>query len=1074
MFTTAQISRSVLTFLAAVTLASIASSQGEFVNFETPQVKPITVATLGAGAGTRDFLLVCNTPDNSVEIYEADPPFGFLQRVPVGLGPVTVRWSKELGRFFTANFDGDSVTSVRLQAVVDSFGVTRPHAIIDATNLVGDEPADVVVFPSTKVIVTSLNSQSAVSLQSADDVGMLLPRFNLVYEDDVSGFKFAAKQPRVMESLRDGRVYVLNFMGDQLAPGQFYDLDLFIHDPTTGDADTYSILGGLGTTNHSFAVNAAGTKMLVVGTRAQNFSAVGVKAVAGLKTGFVQSHMWVVDIPAGQAPQVHPEAPVPPVPLPVIPRLFSINLNRDYTQSGLGELPPDMSLSQPTDVVILENNNTAYSDLDKVFITAFHSDKVAVLTPDVASPGGWIINRIPIPPTTPANSYSAAGPRGLALSKRAVSPASPGQPGLVYCLNRLSNSVSVIDPHQETVVGTFSLQNDPTPPEIRQGRKFLYSADFSGNKAVSCASCHVDGRTDGLVWNLGDLNIGPAIAPWFHDGNGQTVNSMPNFPNDKGALATQTLQGLVNSRVNSGMQALFTNAPYHWRGDKAGFSDFNEAFVNLQGAPNIGTPSDPRGVTAQEMAEFTSFINTIVHPPNPEQWYDRTTTGSLGTDPNNPLQGSGALLGMKLFHVLPIVGQRSCVQCHSLPEGSSNTSTIVDTIAGTLGGVAQIHPIESAAMRNIFQREMLLHTDTKMPGFDVPFTGNAGLLHAGNPAVLSSSSMNSFVGNTFFASMPGPTDADRLAQVEALIAFTRQFDTGLARLVGAAYTYVPGDSNNDAARKILEQQAEEANIGLAVYTRHTGVERGYFYDLSVSPPVYRDANSGNVVTGPTLGNRLSQFGGTVVLQATPVGSERRIASLTGQSISTGNPAATPVNITLEPMAPSTPYVDVARFTANVDPTPPAISLQSLRTLQDAVVGPDFGVQTLRHEPPRRFRISGQNIRQGATLLLGMASGGTPMSSPVQSIEMPLYPTAHRTQSGEIIWETTVEADPRITLALLNGGLWAPGVAETLQGQLPPSQPLDPYAWNQFLVLVVNEDGSFNTPGWQTLRVQDGR
>ena len=259
-----------------------------------------------------------------------------------------------------------------------------------------------------------------------------------------------------------------------------------------------------------------------------------------------------------------------------------------------------------------------------------------------------------------------------------------------------------------------------------------------------------------------------------------------------------------------------------------------------------------------------------------------------------------------------------------------------------------------------------------------------------------------------------------------------------------------------------------------MYTRHAGLERGYFYDVSVSPPVYRDANDASVVNGPTLGNRLSQLGGTVILQATPVGSERRIASLTGRWIPAGNLASAPANITLERMAPNTSYVDVAKFTANLDPTPPAVSLQSLRTLQDAVVGPDFGVQTLRHEPPRRFRVSGQNIRQGATLVLGMASGGAPSSLPVQSIEMPLFPTSHKTQSGQIIWETSVEADPMITLALLNGGLWAPGVAETLQGQLPPSQPLDPHTWNHFLVGVFNEDGTFNTPVWRTLRVQDGR
>ena len=48
---------------AAAALSPSLLAQGEFVNFETPQVKPIAVAHVNG----KDWLLGCNTPDNSVE-----------------------------------------------------------------------------------------------------------------------------------------------------------------------------------------------------------------------------------------------------------------------------------------------------------------------------------------------------------------------------------------------------------------------------------------------------------------------------------------------------------------------------------------------------------------------------------------------------------------------------------------------------------------------------------------------------------------------------------------------------------------------------------------------------------------------------------------------------------------------------------------------------------------------------------------------------------------------------------------------------------------------------------------------
>ncbi len=415
--------------------------------------------------------------------------------------------------------------------------------------------------------------------------------------------------------------------------------------------------------------------------------------------------------------------------------------------------------------------------------------------------------------------------------------------------------------------------------------------------------------------------------------------------------------------------------------------------------------------------------------------------------------------------------KRSCVSCHTLPDGSSNTATELAFIPGTVGNLDQIHPIETAAMRNLFQREMLLHRDFKIPTLPFVQNGNIGFLHTGDPLVGFVKSINDFVGNVFLPVMPGP---DKVRQVESLIEFIRRMDSGIAPAIGLAYTFIPGHPSNLPLLRFFEEQVEQANIGLAVYTRVNNVEKGYYYDLTTSPPLYREEGTTNTLRGAAFDELASSGDGLVILQATPVGSERRVANLNGVATVVRAMNDSPAEITLEPMAPPTQWVEVTQLTDNLDPTPDAISLQSMRALQDSVIGDRFGVPGLRHEPPRRFRVSGNNIRHGATLFLSMSTTDTPKSFPVQLIRMPLFPTKF-TSDGRQIWETTAEADAMVTMALLNGGLWAPGVAGVMTGDLSSSELLDPDKWNFFIAGVVNEDNTINLPPvWQKLTVQDGR
>jgi hypothetical protein len=81
----------VLGLLFVGLLPGRADAQGntDYLNFESPQIKPLAVATVGES----DYLLACNTPDNSVSIADiTGGTFRWTTRVPVGLEPVSVLW----------------------------------------------------------------------------------------------------------------------------------------------------------------------------------------------------------------------------------------------------------------------------------------------------------------------------------------------------------------------------------------------------------------------------------------------------------------------------------------------------------------------------------------------------------------------------------------------------------------------------------------------------------------------------------------------------------------------------------------------------------------------------------------------------------------------------------------------------------------------------------------------------------------------------------------------------------------------------------------------------------------------
>ncbi|MBK8099320.1 MAG: hypothetical protein IPK26_19595 [Planctomycetes bacterium] len=1050
-------SRPCATVLCAVVWLSALRAQGNYVNFEEPQIKPIAIANVTLAGVPKSFALVCNTPDNSVEIWDGATQT-FLSRVPVGLSPVTVRWHDASKKFYTCNFLGDSVTIVRLE---DAGGVVA--GVVERTVRVGDEPTDIAFAPTGGTAWVTLHSRSRVAIVQASDLApvaeMILQKADPAAPDLVT----ALKAPRRIEMLADGRTFVLNTMGGR--PGSPYDVDLWVEDPfmpASAPAKVH-LVGGLGSTNTAFAIDSTGQRMFVVGGVAR-IDGVGVQAVASEPLGFVESHLWVVDLPTNGTPP----AAVPEQLLGQTTPWQSIDLNQNYTAGADTPVAITKRVSQPTDVLLVESQP---GQVSQVVVACFGSDKILVLTPSSSANGGYQRTHIDLVPNQPTLGYSAVGPRGMCRD-----PAT----GLIWVANRLDQSLLVFDPTNPANQTRRDLNQDPTSVTIRTGRKFLYSAHLtSGSRMVACASCHVDGRTDGLPWNLGHEGPATPIASRLIDDD-----SIPaTMPTNKGPLVTQSLQGLVNYHIDSAAtQYVATNAPYHWRGDKDRFQDFNEAFVNLQGLRSLNSnPSGPDaiGILAADMDAYAAFIHTIHYPPNPEQPRTRSNgnPADLGT-PGSLDDGTGALYGMKVFHTMTANANRACAHCHTLPEGSSNTFILLfNSDGGFPNSGTQQHPLESAALRGLFQREKSLVTnfDASRPG---KWTRIAefGLLHSSDFGLADPMRVRSI--NDFLVHSFDTGDSPSLPTLQRdrfLNQFVRQLDWGVGPMVGWTMTVDTAHPVDTALLADMRAAVEEANAGLAVYVRTGTSIRGYWYDTASTPAVYRRVGGVQQLSEAGLLGLIQSPNDVAIFTATPTGTERRLVHASGNPPVLGGGA--PTSVTLLAMVPNTAYVDVTRLDVNHTPTGGATtqSIEAMRAMESAARMAGIpGIASLpRHEPPRRFRVAGNDIRFGAKLRLGM-SIGTAGSGNVQWLELDLAPTRYRF-GNQVVWETAEELDGKMTMEFVNGGPELTVVRAVSDGNLAQAGQLAPAAMNWFLVDVVNADGtSVAAPTWQPVTIDDQR
>lgn len=168
---------------------------------------------------------------------------------------------------------------------------------------------------------------------------------------------------------------------------------------------------------------------------------------------------------------------------------------------------------------------------------------------------------------------------------------------------------------------------DPMPLEVRQGQRMFNDAAFSKYGEFSCGNCHIDGLTDGLVWDL--LTDGP-------------VNT----------LAFRNVGG---------------TSPFLWGGQLPTLFDFSREVLKLVGATASGA----------QMHLLTTYLQSVTAPPNP--W---ALPGGRLTP--------AAKAGRKLFEKAVEKGGAGCTKCHAgelmtnrkLELGKSGVPTDVPSLFG--------------------------------------------------------------------------------------------------------------------------------------------------------------------------------------------------------------------------------------------------------------------------------------------------------------------------------------------------------------------------------------------------------
>lgn len=759
-----------------------------FVNFESPVSHGLAISDDG------NRMFVVNTPASSIVVLSiAEPSSPKVQaEISVGLEPVSVA-ERSTNEVWAVNHLSDSVSVIDLE-----------REVVVETIQVGDRPGDIVFADQGRLAFVSSMTEESVDVIDAEA------------REIIERISIPAHSPRTLLASSDGKtIWVASYLSGNgttviphtVAPAPPAPANTEISNaPPQGiivaandprrkdqvgfelkDEDVFEIdvetlnirrsYTSVGTVLFNMSQHPKSKNVWVANTEARNL----VRFEPQLKGHVVDNRVSRIDVAGALKAKV---------------TTTDLNAQIDYEKVP-NTAALETAIAQPTDIVFTRSG-------DRAFVASYGTDRIGVL-----DEVGIVRQRIelddsPAPSTSP---QTKRGPRSLAMHPNGTA---------LYVLNRLSNSVSVVDTDSERAINEL-MMSDPTPDVIRTGRGYLFDAKLSGNGTVSCASCHVDGDRDGLAWDLGDPG-----GTMFNNGTAQSVHPM------KGPLLTQTMRGLAGEKL------------FHWRADRPGLDSFNGTFEHLMGGEQL---------EEGDLAIFVDYLQSIQFGPNPLRNRDDTLSDRS--------TGTSARDGEQIFTTRLGIGREGrntfrCVDCHSRPNGAGTT--------GFTGLISQ--PTKVAQLRGLNERVPFAGDGSRVGGFGFGADGSKG-------------SLREFLADSHrFSSI---TEQDKISLENFLLSFPTETApiVGFTRTVHAANRNQES-TRSDLA--LLIQQAQRGNCLVSVTGILRGERIQFIYDRERD--LFRSqVNKNQYLAWPQMVSNIDGSASFVTFVALPRASENGVGEL---------------------------------------------------------------------------------------------------------------------------------------------------------------------------------------------------
>jgi len=684
--------------------------KGRYMSFETAPLAPLVLSADGR------WLYALNTAGSRLSIFDTQR-WELARDLPLGLGAASIAARPGSDELWIADRIGACVTVVDPQrgAIVRTVRVgAEPYGLVFSANgdrafvsCAGDERVDVLrTLDYTVVASIRIPGESPRGLAAIDAVTYVVPF--------LSGNGSA---PRGQPTDVDDVVAVERPAGPGLAALPDEDLFAIRHGAQPGlETLLPGPWTGLGTVLLNLHRRPGTRELWIPNTEALNAEVRGERNFVDGQV--VRNRITIVDVAGHTPPQI--------VDLDAL-------------------APPGVRCAQPTGLAFDPRRPWVY-------VSGYGTDNVAVL--EIRRPGELVwLGTLELPPRL---DY----PRGT--GPRTVLADANGEWLYIYAMGdvalarvRLAD-LPLTGPYTFVLQPGLALGFTLLSGGERFGRHLFSNARFSGSSSSSCASCHVDGHTDGLSWDL-SLYLEPEGTPAQQLNLGLDV---------KGPLVTQS------------MRRIGETGPYHWRGERGQLTDFNAAFASLLDHRVGGVPSD----IGPDFGYVEHYLTRIALPPNPRQNLDRTLT---------PEQKAGETV----FRTRAVFQGLSCSACHALPLGSSG-----EVVLENPG--ARVRTLDVPSLRGVGDK--LSEPFTIGGDFGTRTRQGAGLGHAGAlpdlRAVLGQALHGG--GQALFA-----LSATEIDQLEAYLL---AFDTGLAP--AAAFQVTAHTANAAAVQAnelafLLQQEA---------------------------------------------------------------------------------------------------------------------------------------------------------------------------------------------------------------------------------------------------------------------------